>query len=142
MIDVGLAGFGFSGRTFHAPVIRSVPELRLAAILERSGSEAGERYPDARIARSLEELLEIPGIRLVVIATPNVTHFELARRCLGAGKDVVIDKPFTTTCEEGRELAKLARESLRLLSIYQNRRWDGDFKTVRKLVDNKTLGRL
>ena len=82
MIDVGLVGFGFAGRTFHAPVIAAVEGLRLAAILQRHGSEAQQAYPDARLVRSLDELLAIDTIRLVVIATPNTTHFDLAKQCL------------------------------------------------------------
>src|SRR6202171_5903799 len=102
MIEVGLIGFGLAGRSFHAPVIRAVPGLRLAAIFQRKGSEAAEAYPDVRIVRSLEELLAIPEICLVAVATPNETHFPFARQCLAAGRDVVVDKPFTTTFEEAR----------------------------------------
>src|SRR6202011_1541624 len=100
MIDVGLIGFGLAGRAFHAPVIRAVPGLRLAAILQRRGSEAAEAYPDVRIVRSLEEPLTPPEIRLIVIATPNETHYPLARQCLQVGRDVVVDKPFATTFQE------------------------------------------
>ncbi len=141
MIDVGLIGFGFAGRTFHAPVIRAVSGLRLAAILQRSGSDAAAAYPDVPIARNLEQLLAMDNIRLAVIATPNRTHFELARQCLLAGRDVVVDKPFTTTYEEAAELVQLAKVSGRLLSVYQNRRWDGDFVTLRELLRNGQLGR-
>jgi predicted dehydrogenase len=97
MIDVGLIGFGFSGRAFHAPVIHAVPGLRLAAILQRSGDEAAQLYPGTLIVRSLDELLAKREIRLIVIATPNDTHYSLARQCLAAGRDVVVDKPFTPT---------------------------------------------
>src|SRR5256885_6190518 len=96
MIEVGLIGFGLAGRAFHAPVIRAVPGLHLAAILQRTGTEAAEEYPDVRIVRSLDELLSISEIRLIVIATPNETHYSFARQCLEAGRDVVVDKPFTT----------------------------------------------
>src|SRR5260370_6462116 len=82
MIEVGLIGFGLAGRAFHTLVIRAVPGLHLAAILQRSGAEAAELYPDVRIVRSMNELLAIPEIRLVVIATPNETHYPLARQCL------------------------------------------------------------
>src|SRR5256885_14343813 len=102
MIEVGLVGFGLAGRAFHAPVIRAVPGLHLAAILQRSGTEATEKYPDVRIVGSLDELLSIPEMRLVVIATPNETHYLFARQCLAAGRDVIVDKPFTTTLEIGR----------------------------------------
>src|SRR5690242_8367705 len=104
MIEVGLVGFGLAGRAFHAPVIRAVPGLHLAAIVQRSGSEAAEKYPDLRIVRSLEEMLAMPEIRLVVIATPNETHYLFARQCLAAGRDVVVDKPFTTTLKEAVSL--------------------------------------
>jgi predicted dehydrogenase len=99
MIDVGLIGFGLAGRSFHAPVIRAVAGLRLAAILQRSGNEATEKYPDVRVVRSLDELLAISEIRLMVIATPNDSHFPLAQQCLASGRDVLVDKPFTTTLD-------------------------------------------
>src|SRR3974390_1020446 len=100
MIDVVLIGFGFAGRTFHAPVISAVEGLRLAAILQRHGDDSAQAYPAAHVVRTLEELLSIESIRLVVIATPNPSHFDLAKACLLAGRDVVIDKPFTTTYVE------------------------------------------
>lgn len=142
MIEVGLIGFGLAGRAFHAPVIRAVPGLHLAAILQRSGNEAAEKYPDVRIARSLDELLAMKEIRLVVIATPNDTHYPFARQCLEAGRDVVVDKPFTTTLEEAVSLVELAKKSGRLLTVYQNRRYDGDFQAILKLVMDGTLGRI
>ena len=142
MIDVGLIGFGFAGRTFHAPVISAVEGLRLAAILQRHGPDAEQAYPAARVARSLDELLAMDSIRLIVIATPNTTHFELAKQCLLAGRDVVLDKPFATTYAEAAELVELANDKHRLLSVYQNRRWDGDFLTVRSLFDEGRLGRV
>ncbi|HEX3542968.1 MAG TPA: oxidoreductase [Candidatus Acidoferrum sp.] len=142
MIDVGLIGFGLAGRAFHAPVIRATPGLRLAAILQRSGNEAAERYPDVRIVRSVEELLAIPDIRLVVIATPNETHAPLARQCLEAGRDVLVDKPFATTLKKAAGLVALARERGRLITVYQNRRYDGDFHAIRQVVADGTLGRI
>jgi len=142
MIEVGLAGFGLAGRAFHAPVIRAVPGLHLAAILQRSGTEAAEKYPDVRIVRSIDELLAIPEIRLVVIATPNATHYPFAKQCLDAGRDVLVDKPFATTFEEGKSLVEIARETGRLLTVYQNRRYDGDFQAIRQLVEAGTLGHI
>src|SRR6266852_4328966 len=140
MIEVGLVGFGLAGRAFHAPVIRAVPGLHLAAILQRSGNEAAEKYPDVRIVRSLDELLAMKEIRLIVIATPNAAHYPLARQCLAAGRDVVVDKPFATTLEEAISLVEFARSAGRLLTVYQNRRFDGDFQAIRKLVADGTLG--
>ena len=142
MINVGLIGFGLAGRSFHAPVISAVPGLHLAAILQRTGSEAAAAYPDARIVRSLDELLAIPDIRLIVIATPNETHAPFARQCLAAGRDVVVDKPFATSYEEAADLVKFAQKTGRLLTVYQNRRYDGDFQAIRKLVADGTLGRI
>lgn len=140
MIDVALIGFGLAGRAFHAPVISAVPGLRLAAILQRHGNEAASAYPHAVIARNLDELLAIPDIRLIVIATPNDTHFSFAQQCLAAGRDVVVDKPFTTTVAEAIALVQFAQERGRFLTVYQNRRYDGDFQAVRQLVSAGALG--
>jgi scyllo-inositol 2-dehydrogenase (NADP+) len=141
-IPVGLVGFGMAGRTFHAPVIRAVPGLELTTIVQRKGDAAQRAYPDVRVVPDLDALLAGDRIRLVVIATPNESHFELARRCLEAGRDVVIDKPFTTSSSQARELIQLAEAKGRLLTVHQNRRWDGDFLTVRQLILDGTLGRL
>jgi scyllo-inositol 2-dehydrogenase (NADP+) len=141
-IQVGLIGFGFAGRIFHSNVIQAVEGLELAAIVQRSGSEAAAAYPQVRVLTSVEELLQDSSIQLVVVATPNATHLPIARQCLLAGRDVVIDKPFALSSAEAAELVQLARERGRLLSVYQNRRWDGDFLTVRKLLENEQLGRL
>jgi predicted dehydrogenase len=142
MIDVGLVGFGFAGKTFHAPVISAVDGLRLAAILQRRGDDATQAYPQVKAARSLDELLAIDSIRLVVVATPNTSHAEIAKQCLLAGRGVVIDKPFATTFAEAAELVELASRQGQLLSVYQNRRWDGDFQTIQKLVADGKLGRI
>jgi predicted dehydrogenase len=142
MIDVGLIGFGLAGRAFHAPVIRAVPGLRLAAILQRSGIQAAEQYPDVQIVRNVEELLSVENIRLVVIATPNDTHYPLARQCLAADRDVVVDKPFTTTLAEATELVQFAKQRGRLVTVYQNRRYDGDFQAIRQIVAGGALGRV
>jgi scyllo-inositol 2-dehydrogenase (NADP+) len=142
MIDVGVVGFGLGGRAFHAPIIHAVPGLRLAAIVERSGNSAHEIYPDVKIVRDLEGLLAIKSISLIAIATPNETHFPFAKRCLEAGRHVVVDKPFTNTLAEARELVELARKQNRVLTVYQDRRFDGDFRTVQKLLEQQALGRV
>ena len=140
-INVGLIGFGFAGRTFHAPFIAGVPGLRLAAILQRHGDDAAQAYPDARLVRSLPEMLAMDSIALVVVATPNDSHCSLAKESLLAGRDVVIDKPFAPTYAEAAEVAALAESRGRLLSVYQNRRWDGDFKALQRLIASGELGR-
>jgi len=141
-IDVGLVGFGFAGRVFHAPIIAAVPGLRLRAIVQRRQGDASALYPQATIVKSIEDLLAIGDIRLVVIATPNTSHYGLARQSLLAGKDVVVDKPFTTTYEEALDLIELAKQHRRLLSVYQNLRSNGDFRTIRQLAESQRFGRV
>jgi scyllo-inositol 2-dehydrogenase (NADP+) len=138
----GVVGFGLAGRVFHTAVIDAVPGLDLAAIVERRGDQAAQAYPGVRIFRSLDALLADGDVDLVVVATPNATHFPFARQSLQAGKHVVIDKPFTVTSGEAAELIELAGGQRRLLAVYQNRRWDGDFLTVRRLLAAGELGEL
>jgi len=141
-IPVGLVGFGLSGRVFHAPVIEGVPGLRLAAIVQRTGDAATSFHPQARVVSTVEQLLADDRIRLVVIATPNTSHADLARRCLEAGRHVVVDKPFTPSSFEAANLIAVARERGRILTVFHNRRWDGDFLTVRRLLEERTCGRI
>jgi predicted dehydrogenase len=141
-IGVGVVGFGLGGRVFHAPFVNAVTGLRLAAILQRKGDEAAKVYPAARIVRSLDEMLADKTIELVVVTTPNATHFDLAKRALEAGKHVVIDKPFTATSEEALKLGRLAKSKGLLVIPFHNRRWDGDFLTVKKLIAEQAVGRL
>ena len=140
MVRVGLIGFGLAGQAFHAPVIRGVQGTELACIVERRSTRAQEKYPDVRVARTLEGLLADKTIQLCVIATPNDSHFDLARACLLAGRDVVVDKPFAPTLRQSEELVRLAAERGRLITVYQDRRWDGDFQTVKRIVESGKLG--
>jgi scyllo-inositol 2-dehydrogenase (NADP+) len=140
MVRVGLIGFGLAGQAFHAPVIRGVQGMELACIVERRGTRAQETYPDVRVARTIGELLADKTIPLCVIATPNDSHFDLARACLLAGRDVVVDKPFAPTLAESEKLVQLASERGRLITVYQDRRWDGDFQTVKNIVESGRLG--
>jgi scyllo-inositol 2-dehydrogenase (NADP+) len=141
-IGVGLIGYGMASRVFHAPVIQSVPQLRLKKVVERHGEDSHERYPWVEVVRDAASLLQDEGINLVVIATPNSSHFDLARQSLLADKHVVVEKPFTTTSEQAQHLIDLARRQNRIISVHQNRRWDGDFQTVKSLLEGKLLGRL
>ena len=122
-IRTGLAAYGMSGRVFHAPFISTNPHFELTAVTERSKELSREKYPDACIVRSFEELIGLEGLDLVVINTPDSTHYEYARRALEAGKHVVVEKPFTTTVAEAEELVALAASRGLTLSVYQNRRW-------------------
>jgi scyllo-inositol 2-dehydrogenase (NADP+) len=142
MLRVGVIGFGLAGQAFHAPVIRGVPGMELACILERRGSLAQQKYPSVRVARTLEELLSDKTIQLCVVATPNDSHFDLTKACLLDGRDVVVDKPFAPTMAECVELVRIAKERKRLITVYQDRRWDGAFMTVRKLIASGKLGQV
>jgi predicted dehydrogenase len=141
-IGVGLIGYGMAARVFHAPVIEAVPRLRLRKVVERRGDDSRRRYPQVEVVGDAGDLLRDEEIQLVVVATPNASHFDLARQSLLAGKHVVVEKPFTNTSAEARQLIDLAQERKLLLSVHQNRRWDGDFLTVRRLLDAGLLGRL
>lgn len=140
MLNVGLVGFGFGGQVFHAPVIGAVAGLHLTTIVRRSG-ESDPRYPDVAFVRSVDELLARP-IDLVVVVTSNTSHHPIAKQCLLAGRHVVVDKPFTTTTGEAEELVRLAQEHGRVLSVYQDRRYTGDFVTVQQVVAEGVLGRI
>jgi predicted dehydrogenase len=140
MVRVGLIGFGLAGQAFHAPIIRGVPGMELACILERRTDNAKKRYPEVRIARTLDEMLSDKTLGLIAVATPNDSHFSYTKACLEADRDVVVDKPLTPTMKEAEELVSLAKNRGRLMTVYQDRRWDGAFLTVKKLVNSGALG--
>lgn len=142
MIRTGLIGYGLGGSAFHAPLIDAVPELALAAIVTSRADAVRARYPKAQVVPEPGALFADPAIALVVISTPNDTHFPLARAALEAGKHVVIDKPFANSVAEAETLIALAGERGRVLSVFHNRRWDADFLTARKLLDDKALGEI
>lgn len=140
MINVGLVGFGFAGKVFHAPVIRAVDGLRLAAIVQRHGPP-DPKYADVEFVPSVDELLK-RSIDLVVVATPNTSHHPIAKQCLLAGRHVVVDKPFTTTLVEAEDLVETAARQQRIVTVYQDRRYTGDFVTLLKVVTEGALGRV
>jgi scyllo-inositol 2-dehydrogenase (NADP+) len=142
VLNVGLASYGMSGQIFHAPFITTTEGFRLSTVLERSSEKARAHYPKVKIVRSFEDLLQDDELDLVVVNTPNALHYEMALKALEAGKHVVVEKPFTGTAAEAYALDALAKEKGKLLSVYHNRRWDGDFMTVRKLLDQQLLGTL
>ncbi|MFN2311393.1 MAG: oxidoreductase [Spirochaetia bacterium] len=141
-LNTGLVSFGKASRVFHAPVITSIPELHLKTVVERHRQDSLEVYPWVEVVSDIDTLLADRSIELVVIATPNNTHFELARTCLEAGKHVVVDKPFTTTSAQAVELLELAGQKSLVVTPFQNRRWDGDFLTIQRLLESQLLGRL
>lgn len=140
--NVGLVGYGFASKTFHAPLIAATPGLALTAVSSRDADKVHADLPEVAVDATPQALFARQDIDLVVIPTPNDTHFPLAKAALAAGKHVVIDKPFTVTLSEGRLLRGQAEESGKLLSVFHNRRWDSDFMTVRDLLASGQLGRL
>ncbi len=142
MIRAGLIGFGLGGRVFHAPLLSSVEGLELAAIVERTTNNAAERYPGITTYRTLDAMLADASLSLIVVTTPNESHFKFARQALEAGKNVVVDKPMCTTSAEIAQLITLASARGVLLAPFHNRRWDSDFLTLKKVLSSGSLGRL
>ena len=141
-INTALLSFGMSGQVFHAPFLKVHEGFNLYAVLERTKSVAQEKYPAVKTFRSLDDLLNDESIELVVVNTPSITHYEYAKICLQANKNVIVEKPFTPAVKEGEELISLAKQKNKLLSVYQNRRYDSDYKVVKKVVDEHLLGEL
>ncbi|NML65216.1 Gfo/Idh/MocA family oxidoreductase [Hymenobacter sp. RP-2-7] len=141
-IVAGLLAYGMSGKLFHAPFLAQHPGFALRAVVERSQKRMAADYPAIISYGSADELLADPAIELVVVNTPNDTHFDLARQALLAGKHVLIEKPVATSAEEVRALFALGRQQGRQVLAYQNRRWDTDFGAVRWVVESGQLGAL
>ncbi|MDX9906690.1 MAG: Gfo/Idh/MocA family oxidoreductase, partial [Bacteroidales bacterium] len=142
IINTAIVGFGLSGRVFHAPFIRTHPGFRLVTVVERHSALSKEIYPEIKIATEYNNVLNDAFIELVVLATPNIYHFEQAKAALEAGKHVVIEKPFTPASQEADELIGIAERTGKKIFVYQNRRWDGDFKTIQQVVYNGYLGEI
>jgi scyllo-inositol 2-dehydrogenase (NADP+) len=140
IINVALCSFGMSGWVFQAPFISQHKGFNLVAVWERTNNTASQKYPTIKTYRTLEALLKDETIEVVVVNTPSVTHFEYAKQCLLANKNVIVEKPFTATVTQAKELISIASQKKLLLSVYQNRRFDSDFKTIKKILDAKLLG--
>ncbi|TCJ14226.1 oxidoreductase [Flaviaesturariibacter flavus] len=141
-IRAALLSFGMSGKVFHAPFLHLLPAFQLAGAWERSRKEIATRYPGATSFDTLDQLLADDSIELVVVNTPNYTHYEYTKRALEAGKHVVVEKPFVTTVAEGEELCRIAGERGLLLSVYHNRRWDSDLLSVKEVIGSGALGEI
>ncbi|WP_266364941.1 oxidoreductase [Tellurirhabdus rosea] len=139
-INVGLIGFGLSGRYFHAPFLTTNANFGLTKVVERHRNEAEAFDASIRTVRSHEDLLTDPAIDLIIVSTPNDTHFPYAKAALEAGKHVLIEKPFANTSEEARQLLQLAKDKNLVAIPYQNRRYDADFLTIRQLLAEDALG--
>src|SRR5919202_947806 len=130
IINAALCSFGMSGKVFHAPFIHKHEGFKFYAVWERNKQLSKEQYPDVIIYRTYEELLADANVDLVVVNTPSYTHYEYAKKALEAGKHIVVEKPFTANVAQAEELIQIANEKQKKIAVFQNRRWDSDFKTV------------
>jgi scyllo-inositol 2-dehydrogenase (NADP+) len=142
VIKVGILSYGMSGKVFHAPLLHVNPGFTIAKIMQRTGNNALEQYPYTEIVRNTRDITGDPEIDLVLVNTPDHTHYDFAREALKAGKHVVVEKPFVLNINEGEALIALAAKKGKILTVFQNRRWEGDFLTIRKIIGQNLLGRL
>lgn len=143
--NVGIVGYGASAKTFHIPFLSQTPQFKLYSIVQRSpkdGNSAPSDYPDIKHYTDYKQLFADDNVHLVIISTPPPNHFEITKAALESGKHVLTEKPFVPTSAEAEELISIAEKNERLLIVYQNRRWDNDFLTVKKLISEGTLGRI
>lgn len=141
-INTGILAFGLSGRVFHSPFIQAHPGFRLNAVTERRHKKANQYYPGIKSYTTTEELINDNELELIVVITPNNTHFEFAKRALATGKHVHIEKPCTTSLSEAKELFAIGKTLQRKIMVYQNRRWDSDFQSVKYVLETGKLGKL
>jgi predicted dehydrogenase len=141
-INTAICSFGMSGWVFHAPFISTHPGFNFYAVWERTKNLAQEKYPAVKVYRSLEEMLADEAVELVIVNTPNSTHYAYTKQALLAGKNVVCEKPFTVTVAEAEELVALAEQKKLKLSVFQNRRYDSDYRTIKDVLDKKLLGNI
>lgn len=140
IIKTGICSYGMSGKLFHAPFIQAHPGFALAAIVERTKEESRKKYPNARLCRSVDEILGDPTLDLIIVNTPVQTHFDYAKMAILNGKNVIVEKPFTVSAAEAAELTALAKEKDLQLFVYQNRRYDGDYRAVKQILASGRLG--
>lgn len=141
MLNTALIGFGLAGKTFHAPLLSATKSIALRKIMTSKSDEAKALYPDAEVINDFEQALT-EDIDLIVLATPNKFHFEQAQRVIEAKKSLVVDKPLTPTLKQAKEIEKLANEKNVFVTVFHNRRFDGDFLTIKNLINQDRLGRI
>jgi len=141
-IRVGVLSYGMSGKVFHCPFLHVNPGYEIKKIMQRSANDSLERYPYVKVVRTADEIFKDPEIDLVLVNTPDHTHFSYTKAALEAGKHVVVEKPFIHEVSEGEALIELALKKNKILTVFQSRRWEGDFITIQKILDNGFLGRL
>lgn len=142
VIKTGICSYGMSGKLFHAPFIHNHPGYELTGIVERHNNDSRERYPDSKLYRSVDELIADDSIELIIVNTPTHLHYENAKAALMAGKNIVVEKPFAVEVKEAEEITQLAKERNLFISIYQNRRYDGDYHAVKNVIEKNLLGGL
>ena len=141
-ISTALLSYGMSGLVFHGPLLKVHLGFSLSTIVQRKSSIAPALFPKAKIVQQVDEVIQDPSIELVVVNTPNETHYEFSRKALEAGKHIIVEKPFTVTAKEADDLIALAKSKKKVLTVFQSRRWDGDFLTVKKVIEGKLVGKL
>ncbi|MWC30241.1 oxidoreductase [Paenibacillus sp. MMS18-CY102] len=141
-INVGLVGFGLSASVFHAPIIQCVEGMHVKAVVSSDAAKVHKRYPDVDVFADIDSLIAQSNIDLVIVCSPNTTHYDYAKKAIMAGKHVVVEKPFTVDSIEAEELISLAQAHKVQLAVYHNRRWDNDFLTIKALLETGMLGKL
>jgi predicted dehydrogenase len=141
-INTALLSYGMSGEIFHAPLLMAHAGFNLSTVVQRKINSANQHYPSIKVVRAVDEVIHDPGIELIVVNTPNETHFPYTVRALEAGKHVVVEKPFTVTVNEADELITLAGNKKKILTAFQNRRWDGEYLTLKKVIQGNMVGRI
>ncbi|MES2828586.1 MAG: Gfo/Idh/MocA family oxidoreductase [Bacteroidota bacterium] len=141
-ITTGILAYGMSGKVFHAPFINAHQGFKLHAITERNQKQAEIDYPGIISYNTIEETINDAAVELIIINTPNFTHFDYAKSALSAGKHILVEKPFTATIDEAKELFELADKTGKQIFFYQNRRWDSDYTVVKKVIESGRLGKL
>lgn len=142
MIKVAVIGYGYSAKTFHMPLINTSEAFELIAISSSQKDLLKRHYPQVVVFDTAQDLIKNADVDLVVITAPNDAHYPIAKQCLECGLNVIVEKPIATTITEAQELVTIAQERSLLLSVFHNRRWDGDFLTIKKLLDNSMVGDL
>jgi len=141
-INTALCSYGMSGLVFHGPLLEAHPGYKVTKILERNRHESKDKHSGSQLVRNFDDLIDDPTIELVVVNTPDHLHVDMATRAMEAGKNVVVEKPFTLKASEADHLIKIAEKQGVVLSVYHNRRWDGVFLTVKEVLASGKLGRL
>lgn len=141
-IITGLLSYGMSGEVFHAPLIIPNPGFQLKSVAERKTKKVSQRFPSVKSVSDYKEVINDSEIELVVVNTPNETHFPFTKEALEAGKHVIVEKPFTVTAKQADELIELANKKKKILTVFQSRRWDGDFLTLKKVVSDRLVGKI